>query len=78
MAPQPEWFVEKEPQLEEAMEAVGTIALSDPREEESIEWSTPIYSYRGNIFSFDPAKLLVSLLFQRGCRDRRRPSLLRG
>ncbi len=52
--------------MEEAMQAVRAIALSDPRVEESIKWKTPTYSYNGNIFSFNPAKKLVSLLFHRG------------
>lgn len=60
------WFAEKEHPLEDAMQAVREIALTDPRVEESIKWSTPTYSYRGNIFSFNPAKKLVSLLFHRG------------
>jgi hypothetical protein len=46
---------------------VREIALSaDPRITESIKWSTPTYSYKGTIFSFNPAKKFVSLLFHTG------------
>jgi len=61
-----EWFATKNHPMEDAMQAVREIALEDPRVEESIKWSTPTYSYRGNIFSFNPAKKLVSLLWHRG------------
>jgi hypothetical protein len=53
--------------MEEAMQAVRDVTLSaDPRITESIKWSTPTYSYEGNIFSFNPAKKFVSLLFHTG------------
>jgi hypothetical protein len=43
------------------------ILASDPRVRESIKWSTPTYSYNGDIASFIPnAKSFVSLLFHRG------------
>ena len=61
-----EWFAAKQHPLEDAMQAVRSIALSDDRVEESIKWSTPTYTYKGNIFSFNPAKKLVSLLWHRG------------
>lgn len=61
-----EWFADKHHPMEAAMQAVRDIALSDPRVEESIKWSTPTFSYKGNIFSFNPAKKLVSLLWHRG------------
>lgn len=48
------------------MQEVRAVALSDERVEESIKWSTPTFSYKGNIFSFNPAKNLISLLFHRG------------
>ena len=61
------WFEEKLHPLEDAMQAVRDIALAaDPRITESIKWSTPTYSYQGNIFSFNPAKRFVSLLFHTG------------
>lgn len=50
-----EWFAKKQHPLEEAIQAVREIALAaDPRIDESIKWSTPTYSYKGNIFSFNP------------------------
>lgn len=64
-----EWFSKKQHPLEDAMQAVRDIALAaDPRIEESIRWSTPTYSYKGNIFSFNPAKKFVSLLFHTGAK----------
>ena len=64
-----DWFRARNHPLEEAMQAVRTIALdADPRVEEAIKWSTPTFSYKGNIFSFNPAKNLVSLLFHTGAK----------
>lgn len=61
------WFEKKRHPMEEAMQAVRAVTLAaDPRIEESIKWSTPTYSYKGNIFSFNPAKKFVSLLFHTG------------
>lgn len=49
------------------MQSVRGIALSaDPRITESIMWSAPTFSYKGNIFRFNPAKKFVSLLFHTG------------
>ena len=63
------WFEEKQNSLEDAMQAVRDVALAaDPRITESIKWSTPTYSYQGNIFSFNPAKRFVSLLFHTGAQ----------
>jgi uncharacterized protein YdhG (YjbR/CyaY superfamily) len=51
------WFEAKQHPMEEAMQVVRRVTLeADPRIEESIKWSTPTYSYQGNIFSFNPAK----------------------
>ena len=70
--PNPEvdaWFDQKKHPLEDAMQAVREVSLAaDPRITESIKWSTPTYSYRGNIFSFNPAKRFVSLLFHTGAQ----------
>lgn len=63
------WFEKRQPPQEVAMQAVREIALdADPRIEESIKWSTPTFSYKGNIFSFNPAKNSVSLLFHTGAK----------
>jgi hypothetical protein len=49
------------------MQAVRDLALdADPRIEESIKWSTPTFSYKGNIFSFNPGS--SSLLFTGGAK----------
>ena len=61
------WFEKKQHPMEEAMQAVRELALTaDPRIGESIKWSTPTFEYKGNIFSFNPAKKFVSLLFHTG------------
>ncbi len=61
------------------MQRVREIALAaDPRVEESIKWQTPTYSFNGNIFSFNPAKNLVSLLFHRGAEIPGKHPLLEG
>lgn len=61
------WFAKKRHPLEPMMQRVREIALSaDTRITESIKWSTPTFSYKGNIFSFNPAKKFVSLLFHSG------------
>jgi len=60
------WFAESDNPIKPAMLAVRELALADPRIEESIKWKTPTFAYEGNIFSFNPAKNFVSLLFHRG------------
>ncbi|HKX75126.1 MAG TPA: DUF1801 domain-containing protein [Acidimicrobiia bacterium] len=61
------WFGKKQHPMEEAMQKVREVTLAaDDRITESIKWSTPTFSYRGNIFSFNPAKKFVSLLFHTG------------
>jgi hypothetical protein len=63
------WFEKKQPAQADAMQAVRDVALAaDDRIEESIKWSTPTYSYQGNIFSFNSAKNFVSLLFHTGAK----------
>lgn len=63
------WFVERSHPLEETMQAVRrvTLGVSDDIGE-CIKWSTPTFTYRGNIFSFNPAKRFVSLLWHQGAR----------
>ena len=61
------WFEAKQHPQEDAMQKVREVTLAaDRRITESIKWSTPTYSYKGNIFSFNPAKRFVSLLFHTG------------
>ncbi|MFN2485144.1 MAG: DUF1801 domain-containing protein [Acidimicrobiia bacterium] len=63
------WFAKKQHPLEAAMQAVRKITLgSDRRIRESIKWSAPTYEYEGNIFSFNPSKNFVSLLFHTGAK----------
>jgi len=45
----------------------GLILAADARITESVKWSTPTFSYRGNLVSFQPrATKFVSLLFHEG------------
>ena len=61
------WFKQKQHPLDAGMQAVRNVALAaDPRITESIKWSTPTFSYKGNIFSFNPSKNFISLLFHTG------------
>ncbi|MGH8923401.1 MAG: DUF1801 domain-containing protein [Acidimicrobiia bacterium] len=61
------WFEKKQHPLQEAMQAVRDLTLqADHRITETIKWSTPTFEYKGNIFSFNPAKKFVSLLFHTG------------
>jgi hypothetical protein len=61
------WFAAKAHPQEAPMQRVRDVILEvDPRIEESIKWSTPTFSFRGNIASFNPSKKFVSLLFHRG------------
>lgn len=63
------WFEKKQPPLQAAMQEVRKLTLGeDPRITESIKWSTPTFEYNGNIFSFNPAKRFVSLLFHTGAK----------
>jgi hypothetical protein len=61
------WFAERDHPLTDAMQRARDIILdADGRVTESIKWSTPTFSYEGNIVSFMPAKAMVSLMFHRG------------
>lgn len=62
-----EWFAAADHPLEAAMQRVRDITLAaHPGVSEAIKWKTPTFHYKGNIFSFNPAKKLVSLLWHRG------------
>lgn len=70
------WFKTKQHPLSAAMQEVRKVTLAtDSRITESIKWSTPTFSYEGNIFSFNPSKNFVSLLFHTGALI---PGKLRG
>jgi hypothetical protein len=62
------WFDGLDHPLKPLMLRVRRVILaSDRRVTESIKWSTPTFSYSGDIASFIPqAKSFVSLLFHRG------------
>jgi hypothetical protein len=61
------WFAKKNHPLEAAMQEVRKVALAaHPGITESIKWSTPTFACKGNIFSFNPSKKFVSLLFHTG------------
>jgi len=62
------WFERLDHPLKGLMLQVRrSILASDGRVTESIKWSTPTFSYNGDIASFIPqAKNFVSLLFHRG------------
>ena len=63
-----EWFDRSDHPLKPLMLSVRRVILaSDKRVSESVKWSTPTFSYQGDIASFIPqAKKFVSLLFHRG------------
>jgi hypothetical protein len=63
-----EWFDRTDHPLKALMQRVRRVILaSDRRVSESVKWSTPTFSYNGDIASFIPqAKKFVSLLFHRG------------
>lgn len=45
----------------------ATILAADPRVEECIKWSSPTFTYEGNLASINPqAKRFVSLMFHSG------------
>lgn len=62
------WFEEYDNPQKAVMERVrGIILAADGRITESVKWSTPTFSYRGNVVSFQPrATKFVSLLFHEG------------
>ena len=63
------WFEKRQHPLEPALQEVRRVTLgADSRITESIKWSTPTFEYKGNIFSFNPSKNFVSLLFHTGAK----------
>ena len=70
-APNPEvdaWFDRYDNPMKPAVQRTREILLdADPRLDETIKWSTPTFTYKGNLVSFQPrAKQFVSLLFHTG------------
>jgi len=62
------WFRAYANPQKAVVEHVRQVILdADPRITESVKWSTPTFSYRGNLVSFQPrATKFVSLLFHEG------------
>ena len=62
------WFEQYANPQKPVVERVREIILTaDARITESVKWSTPTFSYRGNLVSFQPrATKVVSLLFHEG------------
>ena len=62
------WFGAYDNRQKALVERVRDLILTaDPRIAESVKWSTPTFSYRGNLVSFQPrATKFVSLLFHEG------------
>src|SRR4029450_355450 len=70
-APNPEvdaWLERYDNPMKPAVQRTREILLdADPRLDETIKWSTPTFTYKGNLISFQPrAKQFVSLLFHTG------------
>ena len=73
------WFAKKSHDLTDAMQRVRAITLGvSPEIGECIKWSTPTFTYKGNIFSFNPAKQFVSLLWHTGAKIPGAPAGLEG
>jgi hypothetical protein len=62
------WFERYDNPMKEAVQRTREILLgADSRIGETIKWSTPTFTYKGNLVSFQPrAKQFVSLLFHTG------------
>ena len=62
------WFEAYDNPMKEAVKRTREILIgADARIEEVVKWSTPTFTYKGNLVSFQPrAKQFVSLLFHTG------------
>ena len=61
------WFAKLDNPVKDGMQRVREIILgADARMAETIKWSVPTFSYKGNLASFHRAKRFVSLLFHEG------------
>lgn len=65
-----QWFAKYEHPLKDEMLAVRDIILAaDKRMDECIKWSSPTFTYMGNLASFNPrTKKHVSLMFHTGAK----------
>lgn len=62
------WFTKKQHPQEALMRKVRDVILAaDPRIAECLKWSSPTYTFEGNLVSINPqAKAFVSLMFHTG------------
>jgi hypothetical protein len=61
------WLDEAAHPLDATMRCAREIILgADDRVTESIKWKTPTFAFKGNIASFNPSKMVVSIMFHRG------------
>lgn len=62
------WFADLDHPLKDVMQQVREVILeADPRMDECVKWSTPTFTFEGNLASIQPrAKRFVSLMFHRG------------
>lgn len=74
------WFERYDNPMKEAVQRTREIMLAaDPRIGETIKWSTPTLTYRGNLASFQPrAKQFVSILFHTGASIPGEHAILQG
>ena len=82
-APNPEvdaWFGRYDNPMKEAVLRTREVLLAaDPRLDETIKWSTPTFTYKGNLVSVQPrAKQFVSLLVHTGASIPGQHPLLEG
>jgi hypothetical protein len=75
------WFAKFDHPLKKAMQRVRQIILAaDKRMDECIKWSSPTFTFEGNLASFNPrTKKHVSLMFHSGAQiPGKHPRLLGG
>ena len=74
------WFDRYDNPMKGAVQRTREILLAaDPRVDGTIKWSTPTFTYKGNLVSFQPrTKQFVSLLFHTGASIPGDHSLLEG
>ncbi|NQT74302.1 MAG: DUF1801 domain-containing protein [Chloroflexi bacterium] len=74
-----EWIAKLKPDLQKIANALRDVVFeAEPAITESIKWSRPVYSKRGNICSIDPAKDHLNLGFFNGVNLQDTAGLLEG
>jgi hypothetical protein len=62
-----QWFENRDQPLDIGLRRARRIILrADDRVTESIKWSAPTFSFKGNIASFIPSTNVISIMFHRG------------